>query len=93
MLASSLFLVIVQIPLTLKYYYLIRQDPLLNRYLLKRVYLFPLLCFPTFWISNRSLSKTTERLSSKYLGQMTDDELIQFETLYEEKKKQLSTPN
>ena len=79
MLGASLFLVIVQIPLTLKYYMLIKQDPKLNSHLIKRVYLFPLFCFPTFWISNRKLGQSTERLSKQYLSDLSDKELYNFD--------------
>lgn len=56
-LASGLFLVMVQIPLSIKYFLLVRKDATLHGHLLKRVYMFPMFSFPMFYLGSTLAEK------------------------------------
>lgn len=87
MLSSALFLVIVQIPLSIKYFMQIRRDPTGSGHLLKRVYAFPLISFPAFYYGNLRVERELKSLSQKYFQDMNDYELDNFETLYAQRKQ------
>ena len=84
--ASALFTVIIQLPLSIKYILLIRKDPVLNKHLLKRLYAMPLIAFPTFYFSSLQTEKYSKAYSKKYLSDLNDFELDNFETLYEQRR-------
>lgn len=89
-LASALFLVCVQIPLSIKYFLLVRKDATLHGHLLRRVYMFPLFSFPMFYLGSTQAEKHLGNMSTKYLGELNDYELDNFETLYRTRQAQLS---
>lgn len=62
---------------------LIRRDPVLNKHLLKRLYTMPLIAFPTFYYSSLKAEKYSRAYSVKYLSELNDFELDNFETLFE----------
>ncbi len=86
MTASALFTVLVQLPLSVKYVLLIRRDPVLNKHLLRRLYIMPLVAFPTFYFSSLRTEKYSKAHSLKYLSDLNDFELDNFETLYEQRR-------
>ena len=88
-LASALFLVCVQIPLSIKYFLLVRKDATLHGHLLRRVYMFPLFSFPMFYLGSTQAEKHLGNMSTKYLGDLNDYELDNFETLYRTRQAQL----
>ena len=84
--ASALFTVLVQFPLSVKYIIHIRRDPVLNKHLLKRLYAMPLIAFPTFYYSSLKTEKYSKEYSKKYLSDLNEFELDNFETLFEQRK-------
>ena len=59
---------------------------MLNKHLLKRLYTMPLIAFPTFYYSSIKAEKYSKAYSAKYLGDLSDFELDNFETLYEQRR-------
>ena len=82
MAAATFFLLFVQLPLTIKYFLKVKEEPLLNRHLLKRSYIFPLISFPLFYASNYLIKQDLDMLGDRYLSKLTDYELENFELLY-----------
>ena len=89
--ASALFTVIIQLPLSIKYILLIRRDPVLNKHLLKRLYAMPLIAFPSFYYSSLKTEKYSKAYSKKYLSDLNDFELDNFETLFEQRRGSIPT--
>jgi len=46
----------------------------------------PLIAFPTFYYSSIKAEKYSKAYSAKYLGDLSDFELDNFETLYEQRR-------
>lgn len=61
---------------------LIRQDPILNAHLRRRIFLFPLISLPSFQISSTKIDYYTKVYGEKYLSDLTDDEIKDFDRLY-----------
>ena len=61
---------------------LIKRDPILNAHKRKWIFLFPLFAFPTFSISSRKVDKYVQIYGDKYLCDLTDAELDDFEHQY-----------
>ena len=80
--ASALFIFLVQIPLTIKYTVMLRRDREKNKHLLKRMYGLIFVNLPIFYISNGRSDKLINEYSKKYLADLSDFELNNFTTIY-----------
>lgn len=81
--ASALFTIIVQLPLTIKYSILVRRDPVKNRHLLKWIYGMPAVAFPTFLLGQFKTDQYAIKMSQKYLSELSDFEIDNFESFYQ----------
>ena len=59
---------------------------MLNKHLLKRIYAMPLVAFPTFYFSSLQTEKYSKEYSKKYLSELNEFELDNFEYLFEQRK-------
>ena len=54
--------------------------------------MFPMFSFPMFYLGSSLAEKHLQKLSGKYLDDLNDYELDNFETLYRTRLAQLSSP-
>lgn len=80
--ASAMFVVMVQIPLTLKYTMAIRRDREKNKHLLMRMYGMIFFNLPIMYFSNAKNDRLVNEYSGKYLADLSDYELRNFEKIY-----------
>lgn len=82
-----MFIFFVQLPLTLSYFLKIRAEPVLNRHLIKRLYILPLISLPWSYYAEKYFRNTNESLYNKYLSDLNDNQLDNFTQEFEAAKQ------
>ena len=80
--ASSIFTVLIQIPFCVRYTVLLRRDFEKNKHLLKRIYGLIVFNSPLFFYSGYRAEGLANELAQKYLSDLSDLELCNFEDIY-----------
>ena len=79
---SFAVILFVQIPLSFRYYKMIKAEPIVNAYLKKRLVLLPAVTFPWHFFSSRGFDSSMTECHNKYLGDLNDFELDNFDQMY-----------
>ena len=83
--AVPIFL-IASLPLATHWHVKIRSDPESNRHLLKRIWGVLIVSAPVFLYTNSRTRTIYQTLSAKYLTDLSDYELVHFNTFYRQIK-------
>ena len=75
-------IMIALLPISVRYTVLVRKDPEKNRHLLKRIYGALFISMPVFFISSTRVNKLYDEYSAKYLSDLSDSELMNFNKIY-----------
>ena len=79
---SGLFFLFLQVPYSFKYALMIRQDLNANRHLIRRIIWINAFNIPLWIQGNVRANKLTTQYSEKYLADLSDHELSNFDTIY-----------
>lgn len=85
-LASFLLILLVQLPLTIKYYKLSKLDPSKYAHMRGPMFLAPFVTFPAYYYASQQVNNLTMEYGNKYLRQLTNDEIKNFEQEYAARK-------
>ena len=89
MAASSVpLLMLASLPLATHWHVKIRSDPGSHRHLLKRIWGFVFLSAPVFLYTNSRARSLYQSLADKYLADLSDYEIVHFDTFYKQIKAQ-----
>ncbi len=76
------FAIYVQFPLSVWYLWLSRRNPSIHGHLRRRVFLMPFITAPVISYCTVRTGKLTVEYCKKYLGDLSDEEISNFEVLY-----------